>query len=262
MYLKKEISKAVSERINRFYEDFSIYGGYPAVVLSETNEEKIEVLKNIYNTYFLREIKEILQLQDDFKLSKLIKVLALRIGSTINHQELSLATGMDYKELLKKMNILEKTYICIESKPFFTNKKKEITKSPKIYFLDNGFRNIVIKNFQKLNNRVDKGQLNENFAASELIKKEVELKFWRTKSKAEVDFVIENKGEVMPVEIKTKQQKLSRSFQAFIKAYKPKKAFILQQITADKTKKFEKTKVEFANLFEISKIAEILMSSQ
>ncbi len=255
LYLKEELSQPVIKKINEYYKEFIIYGGYPRVILSKDKEEKIEVLKNIYNTYFLKEIKEILQLSNDFKLNKLIKVLALQTGGITNYHELSSATDFDYNDLLKHLNILKKTFICIESIPFFTNKKKELVKAPKIFFLDNGFRNIVIKNFQKIEDRTDTGEINENFIASELIKKETELKYWRTKTGAEVDFVIEKNNKLIPIEIKSniKNFKLTRSFKNFLERYNSIQGFIFSYTYLNKTK-FKKTEIYFYPLFKVSNI--------
>lgn len=252
IYSKNNFSEPIIKEVNKYYEEFVIYGGYPRVVLSETPEEKIEILKNIYNTYFLKEIKEILQLQNDFKLSKLIKLLALQTGGLINYNELCLASGFKYKELLENLNILKKTFVCIQSNPFFTNKKKELVKTPKMYFLDNGFRNFVIKNFQKLEDRIDSGNLNENFVASELVKKEIELRYWRTKVGAEVDFVIEKNGKIKPIEVKSflNSLKVTRSFRNFMELYKLKKGFVLSMELIGR-KSLDKRVVYFYPLFNV-----------
>jgi predicted AAA+ superfamily ATPase len=231
IYLKKKLSEPVITKINRLFEEFCIFGGYPRVALSNGKEEKEIVLKNIYNTYFLKEIKEILNLPEDYKLSKLISALSLQIGNIINYNELSAISGFDYKELLKYMNVLEQTFICLRSRPFYRNNRTEIVKSPKIFFLDNGFRNAVIKNFEKLGKRVDKGALYENFAATEIGKKGIEIKFWRSKANAEVDFIIEKNGKIIPVEIKSSliKPKLTKSFMSFAEKYKPKEKMVLSE---------------------------------
>jgi predicted AAA+ superfamily ATPase len=256
IYLEKKSSKEFLDMINRYYQEFAIYGGYPRVITSKTIEEKKDVLKNIYNTYFLREVKEILQLSDNFKLAKLIKILALQTGSLTNYSEL--CSTVEYKniELLKSLNVLVQTFICIEAKPFFTNKKKEIIKSPEFFFLDNGFRNIVLNNFQALGDRVDTGSLNENFVASELIKGENELKYWRTKFKAEVDFILEKNGETIPIEVKSQlnDKKITRSFRNFLDMYEPKKGFIFSYNLID-SMNIKKTKVDFRGIVEIGKFA-------
>ena len=251
IYMKRrKLTKPVIEKIIPYFEDFCAFGGYPRVVLSKDKEEKEIVLKNIYNTYFLKEIKEILNLLDDHKLSKLIHALSLQIGNMMNYNELSDITGFNYKELLDYMNVLEKTFIIVRSKPFYTNKRTELVKIPKIFFLDSGFRNIIIKNFQSIKNRQDKGSLYENFVASELVKNSLDVKYWRTKSKAEVDFIIEDKNKIIPVEIKSdmKKAKISKSFLSFIDKYKIKTVVVFS------AKLFEEKKgVMFRPIFCINK---------
>lgn len=235
IYLKGRLTKQIIDKIFPHFKEFNVFGGYPRVVLASDKSEKEIVLKNIYNTYFLKEIKEILNLPDDHKLSKLIKALALQVGSLVNYNKLADITGFSFKEVLSHLNILEKTFVCLRSQPFYTNKRTELVKSPKIFFLDNGFRNIILKNF--LYERSDKGDLYENFVASELVKKGEEIKYWRTKSKAEVDFIIEKEGKLLPIEVKSNlsEAKFTKSFLSFIDKYQPKKALVLsEKLFADK----------------------------
>ncbi|MEK6926588.1 MAG: ATP-binding protein [Nanoarchaeota archaeon] len=231
IYLKRKLSVPIIEKIFLLFNEFCIYGGYPRVILSNDKEEKEIVLRNIYNTYFLKEIKEILNLKEDYKLSRLINTLALQIGNILNYNELSSISGFKHKDLLENLNILEKTFICLRSLPFHTNKRTEIVKAPKIFFLDNGFRNIIIKNLENMKNRQDKGVLYENFAASEIFKKDMDVKYWRSKAKAEVDFVLERKGRVIPIEIKSDliKPKIAKSFASFVEKYKPKEKFMLSE---------------------------------
>lgn len=249
LYLKKRLSKPIIDRISPFFNEFCIFGGYPRVILAKSNGEKEIILKNIYNTYFLKEIKEILNLPDDYKLSRLIHALALQIGNMINYNELTDITGFRHHELMNYMNMLEKTFICLKSQPFYTNKRTELVKTPKIFFLDNGFRNFVLKEFQPIRNRQDKGVLYENFAASEIVKAGLDVKYWRTKSKAEVDFVIEKNGKILPVEIKSaiKSPKLTKSFFSFISKYKPKRSIMLSE-----TLFTEKNRILFRPIFTLS----------
>lgn len=247
IYAEDRLSKPIIERIMPYFSEFCLFGGYPRVVLAGNREEKETVLRNIYNTYFLKEVKEILNLPEDHKLSKLLTALALQIGSLINYNELCDVTGFNHNELTNYLNVLEKTFITLRSMPFYTNKRTELVKAPKIFFMDNGFRNTVIKNFQPIRSRQDKGALYENFVASELLKGGHDVKYWRSKSKAEVDFVIEKRGSAIPIEIKSdlKRPKLSKSFLSFVDKYKPKKSFVLSE-------KFkERGKVIFAPIFSV-----------
>jgi len=250
IYIKRKLTKPIIEKILPYFYEFCIFGGYPRVILTEDKQEKEVVLRNIYNTYFLKEIKEILNLPEDHKLSKLIHALALQIGNIINYNELLDITGFRYKDLLNYLNILEKTFICSRSRPFYTNKRTELVKSPKIFFLDNGFRNIIIKNFQSIKNRQDKSVLYENLVASELIKKGIDLRYWRTKSKAEIDFIIEEKGKIVPIEIKSnlRKVKLTKSFLSFIDKYKPKCGFVFSERLFQ-----DKENIKFRPIFSVSK---------
>ena len=226
---KKKLSNEIISKINSFYEEFLVYGGYPRVILSKDASEKETVLKNIYNIYLLKEIKGILGFKEDYKLTKLIHALALQVGGMANYDELSRTTGFHYKELIESINILNKTFITCESRPFYKNQRLELVKTPKLFFIDNGFRNMIIKNFQHVKDRTDLGALNENFVASELSKSGFELRYWRTKSNAEVDFVIKKNSEIVPIEIKSKASReiVTKSLHSFIDKYSPKEAFVL-----------------------------------
>jgi predicted AAA+ superfamily ATPase len=228
---RPKIGPEIIKRINSHYADFQIYGGYPRVALSSTNQEKETVIKNIFNTYLLREINQILNYRDEFKLTRLINALALQIGSSTNYNELSSVTGFKHKELLEAIDILGKTFVIHRSTPFYKNKRLELVKSPKFFFVDNGFRNMAIKNFLPASSRTDIGALNKNYIATELVKKGYSIRYWRTKSKAEVDFIIEDQGDVIPLEVKTTLNKpsVSRSFRSFLEKYQPPRGYITSQ---------------------------------
>lgn len=212
-------------------EDYVIYGGYPRVVLSDDIEEKVTILQNIYNTYLIKEIREILKLEDDFEMEKLTKFLGLRIADLINFNEVSNFIGMNVRKVQQLIHVLEKTFIIQLSKPFYTNKLLELSKSKKLFFHDTGFRNAVVKNFADKHSRTDLADLFENFIFEETLKKNIETKYWRTKSKAEVDLILEKNGEIIPVEIKSnlKRCSIQKSLYSFIKKYKPNRAFVVSR---------------------------------
>ena len=221
-----EISMPLLEMLYEIYDEYCIYGGYPRVAISETSDEKETVLRNIYSTYFLREIKDLLSLTTDFKLSKLIKSLSITLGGLISYNSLEEVSGFDYKGLLVHLNILEKTYICKRVSPYFTNKRTEIIKVPKVYFFDTGFRNIIIDDFRAYDLRQDIGSLNENFVFTQLTYAGVEVKFWRSKSRAEVDFVIEHEGKLIAIESKSSFRRRTKSLTAFRDKYNPYRTIV------------------------------------
>ena len=184
------VGNEIKQKLAREFEEYSIFGGYPRVILARDEAEKKEVLKNIYNTFFLREVRDVLGLIDDYKLGKLIKALAFQAGNLVEYRELSQISEFTYPTLKKYLNFLEKTYIVGLVKPFYKNKRTEIVKNPKVYFFDSGLRNAIVNDFRKFEDRNDMGQVLENAVFSQLVKAGYDLNYWRNKRKSEVDFIL------------------------------------------------------------------------
>lgn len=225
IYKKNNYGGTILSRLNKYLKEYVLYGGYPRVVLSDTFEEKRKILQEIYSTLLLREVNGLVGLSDNQSLINLIKGLSLQAGNLINYSELSDISGYDANTLKKTIKILEETFICKRVSPYFKNKRKEIYKTPKVYFYDSGLRNIAINGFES----ADKGDLYENFVFSELTKNGWGVNFWRTKSKAEVDFILEKEQKLIPIEVKStwKNLKITRSFSSFLQKYSPNNAYFL-----------------------------------
>src|SRR3989344_6082650 len=149
LYKKSRVhSEQVNKMLKKNYEEFVRYGGYPRVALASSSEEKEIILNNIYNTYVLKEIKGILNIKNEYKLTRLIHALALQSGNILNYNELSVLVGITYQELIENLQILQRTYVLTECRPYYRNKRTELVKAPKVFFIDTGFRNSIIKNFQ------------------------------------------------------------------------------------------------------------------
>jgi predicted AAA+ superfamily ATPase len=221
----------ISRRLEKSFEEYCVFGGYPAVVLASNEIEKRKILESVVDNYLLKEIRTLLQMTTEKELLKLTQALALQIGNLIGYNELSNITGLNYKSLLKHLEVLKETYVIELVRPFFANKRTELTKSPKIFFIDNGFRNFAVNDFRLFNQRQDIGALAENYVFMSLKRRESlfgGINFWRTKSKAEVDFVVRFKGEIFPLEVKYSQSpSVGKSLYSFIKKFSPQQAFML-----------------------------------
>ncbi|HEX55083.1 MAG TPA: ATP-binding protein [Candidatus Altiarchaeales archaeon] len=216
----------------KYWEEFLIFGGYPEVIKAESEEEKKIILKNIFSTYLEKDIVSFLQITDTIKFRKLIALLSSQIGSLISYEKLTTSTQGYFKEIIKLLDILQQTYIIKLLRPFHKNLVTELRKNPKIYFIDFGIRNYSINNFNALEIRTDSGKLAENFVLNELsfVRDEFFLNFWRTTAKAEVDFILNNINEIIPIEVKfeeMKREKLGRSLFSFINNYQPKRAIVI-----------------------------------
>ncbi len=243
--LSSRTSSPLVKDCQKYFEEYLLFGGYPEVVLAKDLETKKTLLENIYSLYFLREVRDLVSLSDDYKLKNLIKALSLQIGNIISYKELSSLSGFEFRTLKRYLNFLEKTFVAFFLLPYFTNKRTELSKNPKIYFFDTGLRNSLLDNFSPLDSRVDKGALIENFVALTLKREGKELKFWRTKNKSEVDFVLEKEGQLIPHEVKTGVvTNIPVSLVGFIEKYSPSCAFVVNA-SFGKVKKIKKTSVNF-----------------
>lgn len=238
--------KEINHRLQEYFEEYLIFGGYPAVALGKTKEEKIKILESILENYLLREISALLNLQTKQELIKLAEFLSTQAGNLVNYKELSSSSTLNYKDVRKHLEILTNTFVIDLLRPFYKNPRTEIVKTPKVYFLDNGFRNYLLSDFKEIGKRNDAGQLVENFVFTTLKRKNLgKINFWRTKSKAEVDFVLQKDGEIIPIEVKySRSPSPGKSFHNFLEKFSPKQGYILTQDFSD-IKTIGKTKVYF-----------------
>jgi len=242
------LDQTLTEKANTLLDEFIVFGGYPRVVIAQDDEERRTILKNIFSLYLMRDVRDILGLIDDYQLLTLVKALALQVGNVVSDHELASLLREKTPLVRKYFNLFEKTFILERVKPFFSNKRLELVKNPKVYFLDTGLRNSIVGDFRPLRERTDRGALLENFHYSEFRKAEREVKFWRTKSKAEVDFIVDDRD---PVEIKStlKRPVAGRSLWSYIDRYNPAEAFVFNDGLAE-TMKIDGTSVRFLYHFQ------------
>ncbi len=218
-----KLEKIATDYYKYLYE-FMIFGWYPKTVLEK---EKIDILENIFDLYLKKDILDFLNIKNIDWFKKIVSYLAINNWWQINYTDLSNFSWVDVNTLKSYLEILEETFIVKQVKPFFTNKNKEIVKVPKIYFLDNWVRNYFIKNFLlELDLRVDKWELFEAVVLQELIKNNIwEIKYWRTKSWVEVDFIVDNviNFDILEVKFKNKLKNSDfRGLEILKKEYKEK----------------------------------------
>jgi len=204
-------------------ENRLLYGFYPDV-LNNVGDE-ISVLRNLVNSYLYKDILSYSEIRKPEVLDKLVQALALQVGSEVNYSELAQIVNVDKNTISSYIDILQKGHIIFKLGSFSRNVRNEIKTNKKIYFYDNGVRNMVIGNFNPIELRTDKGALWENFLISERIK-QIEYKqslarsyFWRTKQQQEVDFVEENGGKISGYEFKWNKRKTIKLPKTFVESY-------------------------------------------
>ena len=216
-----------------------VYGSYPEVINNPGDET--EVLKQLSDSYLYKDILMWERIKKPEKLVKLLQALAFQLGSEVSYNELGRLLQIDKETVEKYIQLLEQTYVIFRLGAFSRNLRKELKRSRKIYFYDNGIRNAIIANFSQPELRNDIGALWENYCISERIKhmaysgKPSNNYFWRTQDQQEIDYIEDSDGRLDCFEFKWSNQKTPRLSKTFSKAY-PEHTFSV--ITPDNIEEF------------------------
>lgn len=202
-----------------------IYGSYPEIVSTENKKEKMGHIREIAASYLFKDILELEKVKSPKLLLDLLRLLAFQIGNEVSFNELGTQLGIDSKTIARYLDLFEKTFIIYNLRGFSRNLRKEVTKTSKYYFYDNGIRNAIISNFNPLNLRNDVGVLWENFLFMERLKKRQYKQipanpyFWRTWDQKEIDLVEEREGKLFGYEFKWKSEKKIKAPKDWLTAY-------------------------------------------
>ena len=215
----------------RLIELRMVYGYYPEIVTNPGEEQ--ERLRLLATSYLYKDLLMAEQIKKPALLEKLLKALALQIGSEVNYTEIGQLIGSDRKTVEKYIDLLEKAFVIFQLPAFSRNVRNEIRKGKKVYFYDCGIRNAILNNFKPLSTRTDAGSLWENFIISERIKflrygdNEATLYFWRTTQQQEIDLIEENESNLTAYEFKWNKNAKARIPQSFLNHYEGSKTFIV-----------------------------------
>lgn len=228
---EKIYGQFLSEQMMRM----AVYGGYPGVFMETNPRDKEETLYELYTSYVKKDISDFLRVENISHFNNLIRALAAQIGGMINISAICSLIGGNRITVGKYLNILEETYVIKQLPPLVGNKRNEIRYARKCYFCDCGLRNISLSQFEKAPERSDFGNLLENMVAVEISKSLSPLDslyYWRTKTGAEVDFVLRSESRITPIEVKFLSANvgtLPKSFYSFIDSYQPEKVILLNR---------------------------------
>jgi predicted AAA+ superfamily ATPase len=183
-------------------EERLIFGGYPELSQYSEWKDKESYLYQLMNDYLLKDILKVDGVKNSNKLYSLLRLIAFQIGKEVSLEELGRQLGMSKNTVERYLDMLSKVFVVYRISGFNKNLRKEIVKNNRWYFYDNGVRNALIQNFNKLNLRADVGELWENYLAAERIKFQNYTQlhctnyFWRTYDQQELDWV-ETEGETI-----------------------------------------------------------------
>ena len=192
-----------------------IYGSYPELIHLPDIEEKKDYLEGLVSSYLLKDILAYEGIKKADKIIDLLRLIAFQIGNEVSIDELSInLKGISRNTIESYLDLLSKVFVIYPVKGFSRNLRKEISKSNRWYFYDNGIRNALIRNYNPLSLRNDIGQLWENYLMSERMKVNAYLKrrvntyFWRTYDQQEIDLVEESGTDLAAFEFKWNKSKV------------------------------------------------------
>jgi hypothetical protein len=200
-----------------------VFGSYPEIVMKQQEEK--ELLRLLTSSYLYKDLFSLEHMQKPAVLEKIVKSLALQIGSEVSYNEIGQMVGANNETVEKYVTLLEQAYVVFRVPAFGKNVRNEIKKGKKIYFYDNGIRNAVIGNFTALRSRSDIGVLWENYVLSERIKllrysgSDARPFFWRTTQQQEIDYVEDRNGVLSAFEIKWNEKRKWKFPKTFMQNY-------------------------------------------
>lgn len=206
-------------------ERWLIWGGYPAIVATDAVPLREKLLGELVGAYLYRDLLELEGLRRADKLADLLRLLAFQIGQEVSLPELATTLALSRDTVERYLDLLEKVFVIFKVRGFSRNLRKEISKTSRYYFYDNGVRNSLIQNFNPLALRNDVGQLWENFLMVERRKalnyagRSANCYFWRTYDQKEIDYIEEASGRLTGFEFKWKGEMRKATRREFLDAY-------------------------------------------
>ncbi|MBS0616022.1 MAG: ATP-binding protein [Verrucomicrobia bacterium] len=190
-------------------DEILLKGGYPKIY--KENLPLSNAYSSYFQTYVERDVRQILQVKDILLFERFIKLTASRVGQLINYASLASDVGVAAVTIKEWIAVLEATYVLIRLEPFFENFGKRLIKSPKLYFADTGLACYLlgINTVDQLTKDSLYGNLFENWVIVELMKsyynqaKDPLFYFYRDVAGKEVDLLIQQGSQLLPIEIKS-----------------------------------------------------------
>lgn len=199
-------------RIQKVFEESLVFGSLPAVVTAQDVPKKIELLKNYRETYLEQDIRNLVKEDKLWVYQRVMELLASRIGDLLNYSNIAAELEVTVDTVKRYCILLEKTFILKNVTTYSRNVRSEVLKTPKVYFTDLGIRNslLSLNSLSQIERLGQMGMTLENLMferLSSVIRQaeagEMRLHYWRTKTKEEVDIVIETPERILPIEVKS-----------------------------------------------------------
>ena len=197
-------------------------GSMPAIVGGDISSPGI-FYNSYLSTYIERDVRSLSDAIDSLKFLRFITALAARCSQMLNISELARDAELNQKQVKDWLGILETLGILFYLYPYSNNLLKRLVKTPKVYFYDTGLVAYLTKwsSPETLARGAMSGAILENYVVSEIRKtylnngKEAFMYYYRDKDAKEIDLVLEQDGELHPIEIKKSANPASEILRVF-----------------------------------------------
>ncbi|GAA4418987.1 ATP-binding protein [Nibrella viscosa] len=189
-------------------DDRLVLGSYPELLQLSGTADRQEYLKNLVNTYLLKDILAFEGVRNAAKVKDLLRLVAFQVGKEVSMDELGRQLQSSKNTVEKYLDMFTKVFVLVRVGGFSRNLRKEVTKTSRWYFTDAGIRNALINDFRLPALRTDAGALWENYLIAERLKilqaqrRPVEFFFWRTYDQQEIDWLELENGQLRAYEFK------------------------------------------------------------
>ena len=216
-----------------------LYNGLYPSICAKKNIAKF-FYPSYVKTYLEKDVRDLLQIKDQIRFTKFLKLCAARIGSLFNASELGAEVGVSSKTISHWLSVLQASYLITLLPPYYENIPKRLVKSPKLYFNDPGLACYLldIETPQQLDRDKMRGAIFENMIVMEAIKHRYNMGleggvfFYRDSNQNEVDLLIKQEGELTAIEVKSSMtysssfEKALTQIEGWIKTPISKKAIV------------------------------------
>jgi predicted AAA+ superfamily ATPase len=178
-------------------------GGFPTPALELASDRERAIWFDGYvRTYLERDLQDLAAISalPDFR--RLMRVACLRLGQLVNQTELGRDAALPQATVHRWLNLLETSYLLVRLPAYAVNRTKRLIKSPKLYWGDTGVALHLAETDQPAGAHLENLILHDLLAWRDARLKRAEVGYWRTASGAEVDFVVEAGGRLLPIEVK------------------------------------------------------------
>lgn len=207
---------ALEERPSRagtpaeFFADL-VASRFPAIANVTDGDARELYLDSYVRTYVERDVRELLGIQKRREFERFVRLCALRTGQLVNYDDLGRDAGVSASTAKDWLGVLADSFLIVSIPPWHSNRSKRLVKSHKLYFLDAGLAAHLAgwRTADQVRDGPQAGALLETHVLGSLLSAfrhralTPRVSFWRDRDGREIDFLVETRRGVVPIEVKT-----------------------------------------------------------